>query len=54
MVDFKEGYAGFYPSLQAAEERAAELQAEGRITKVEESQFHLGMWVVHATRLEGE
>lgn len=31
MIDsFREGYAGFYPSLKAAEERAFELQAEGQ------------------------
>ena len=46
--DVPESYAGLYTTLAEAETRAAELQAEGRLTKVEESLFHF-RWVVYAT-----
>ena len=46
-----ESEEGLYPTLAAAEVRAAELQAEGRETKIEESMFHLGFWIVLATEI---
>jgi hypothetical protein len=42
---------GLYYSRAMAEHAAQQMQAENRITKVEESQFHLGQWTVFATPL---
>lgn len=40
---------------KAAAEAAAEIfQAEGRQTRIEPSQLHRNLWVVYATKLEGE
>lgn len=50
MISFKEEYAGLYYSRSDAEVAAKELQAAGRQTKVEESQYHLGTFVLYATR----
>ena len=46
--DVPESYSGLYASLAEAEVRAAELQAEGRLMKIEKSLFHF-KWVVHST-----
>lgn len=47
-----ETYAGIYNSLIEAEIRAGELQAQGKLTRIEYSKHHF-KWVVHsAPRIE--
>lgn len=51
MIDqVPESYDGLYSTLAEAEARAAELQADGRETKIADSLYHF-QWVVYATEV---